>query len=132
MKRRALSVLAVVLAALPAVTPAAAQSWTLRPILVENFCHRAINLWVSHADGWRNWHGHGEFTIAGYGSTYLSDYGVRLTQRTDHDIYYYAETIDGSLTWEGGLNQNVNGYSLPMRQQGYVLRNGAYAIRLTC
>lgn len=132
MKLKLLPLIALVLAALPVAAPATAQSSVLRPILVQNFCNRAVNLWVNHADAWRNWHPHGDFFIPANSSRYLEDYGIRLNQRTDHDIYFYAEATNGSLTWEGADYRTVNGYSLPMRRQGFILSNGAYAIRLTC
>jgi hypothetical protein len=132
MKLKSLPLIALVLAALPVAAPATAQSSVLRPILVQNFCNRAVNLWVNHADGWRNWHPHGDFFIPANSSRYLEDYGIRLNQRTDHDIYFYAEATNGSLTWEGYDYHTVNGFSLPMRRQSFILSNGAYALQLYC
>jgi hypothetical protein len=132
MKIKLLALVALALSPLPAASPALAQSQVLRPILIENLCNRPVNLWVDHSDGWRNWHTHGSFTVGAYASTYLSDNGTRLHQRTDHDIYFYAETTNGTVTWDGTYMRNVDGYTLPMRRQSVVLKNGAYAIRLGC
>lgn len=132
MKLKLIALIALALSPVPMAVPAAAQSQVLRPILVENFCNRPVSLWIDHADGWRNWHSHGDFTIRAYSSTYLQDNGIRLKQRTDHDIFFYAESTNGTLTWDGGFARTVNGYSLPMRRQSAVLKNGAYVIQLTC
>lgn len=132
MKTKFLALIALALSPIPAATPALAQSQILRPILVENSCRYPVNLWIDHADGWRNWHPHGIFTIGAYASRYLQVSGIRVSQRTDHDIFYYAESTGGTLTWDGGFNRYVNGYSLPMRRQSAVFKNGAYLIRLTC
>ena len=132
MKNNFLALIALGLSPISTITPALGQSQVLRPILVENFCSRPVNLWVDHADGWRNWHPHGSFRIGAYASTYLEAHGIRLNQRTDHDIYFYAESTSGTLTWDGGYNRNVSGYSLPMRRQSTILKNGAFVIQLTC
>lgn len=132
MKIKLLALAALALSPVATATPAMAQSQILRPILIENLCNRSVSLWVDHADGWRNWHPHGDFTIAPYASTYLQANGIRLNQRTDHDIFFYAESTNGTLTWDGVYSRYVNGYSLPMRRQSTVLKNGAFAITLTC
>jgi hypothetical protein len=119
--------------AFAAFAPAVAQAQELRPIMVQNNCYKSIRLWIRHADGWRNWHNHGHFVFAGNErALYLTDNGVRLSQRTDHSLYFYAEAINGTGTWHGTIPVNVNGYILQMREANYSLQYGAYQILLTC
>ena len=132
MKLKMLPFAAVVMSAFATFTPASAQAQEVRPILVQNNCHRPVRLWINHADGWRNWHPHGEFTLPAYSSTYLEDNRVRLSQRTDHDLYIYAETLNGDVTWQGNQMTVVNGFNLPMRTINYSLQYAAYRVELTC
>lgn len=120
-------------AATSAIVPTAAQAQDLRPIMIQNNCYKPIRMWVNHADGWRNWYSHGTFNFAGYEpSLYLTANGVRLLQRDDHKLYFYAETTDGGLIWQGSYPTNVDGYSLPMREANYSVQYAAYHIQITC
>lgn len=132
MKLKSLPLFAVILSTLTGFVPAAAQAQEVRPILVQNSCNRPIRLWINHADGYHNWHPHGEFTIGAYASNYLEANRIRLSQRTDHDLYFHAETLNGATTWQGSQSTVVIGYRLPMRVMSYNLRYAAYYVELTC
>lgn len=130
---KSLPLAAIALSAVASLTPVAAQAQDLRPIMVENLCHKPVRLWINHADGYRNWHSHGDYYLSGYkSSTYLEDRGVRLKQLTDYGLYFYAESTDGNTAWDGGFATNVNGYTLPMRKAAYSVRYACYHIHLTC
>lgn len=113
---------------------ASAQAQTLRPIMIENNCYREIRLWVTHADGWRNWHGHGAYLFSAYEPAIaLSDRGTRLMQRDDHNLYFYAEATDGSgVYWGGDYPNTVNGTTYRMRQAEYSIERGAFVVQINC
>ncbi len=122
----------IALFAISAPLPASAQA-ALRPIMIQNDCGKSVRLWINHADGYRNWHSHGPYDFASYkAAVYLEDRNVRLKQRGDHSLYFYAESLDGAKIWEGGFQTYVNGVDLPMQKAPYSLHYAAYLIRLTC
>lgn len=126
------SLIALALSPLAATSSVSSQSALTLPILVKNNCPKTISLWIRHADGYRNWHNHGDFTIAAYGSSYLEDGGVLLSQRTDHDLYLYALAADVSYVWDGEYVTYHGGYTLPMKNSNYSSQSGTAYISLTC
>lgn len=106
---------------------------TKRYISVDSRCSKPLLLYISHADGYRNWHVHGPFSFGAYeGPTNLRDGGVVLTQSDDHELYIYAESLDGTSTWGGSHHFNYRGLSFGMMKAPMNLVNGDVRINLTC
>ena len=111
--------------------PAAAQ--VKRYISLDSFCSRAVRIYISHADGVRNWHVHGPYNFAAYeGPTRLNNNGVTLTQTEGHEIYFFAESIDGSKQWQGSYNFEFNGISYPMQKATLSIVGGELRVKLSC
>jgi hypothetical protein len=125
------SLLAASALALPAL-PAEAQ--VRRYIAFENSCDVPVRVYVSHADGYRNWHAHGPFIIEPYrGAIRLEANGVTLTQTENHDLYFYAESLDGSRIWDGrDHTAGYNGVNYRMRRAYVEVEGGWLNARLTC
>ena len=121
-------------AVLGSVTVPAAQAQVRRTITFENDCVLPVRIFISHADGWRNWHSHGPFVLSAYeGPNTLTVDGRTLVQSDDHDLYYYAESLDGTEIWDGSVHTALyNGVTYLMRRAGVTLSNGSLNTRLTC
>jgi len=123
--------LAIGVAALPA--PAHAQR--NREIYVRNECPVPVRFLISHADQNRNWHPHGwwEFRPRQASTRLLVDDRV-ITQRDDHDLYFYAEATDNSgHLWEGtDHNATWVGVSYGMRRANMAVVDGGLQLSLTC
>ncbi|MBU6167004.1 MAG: hypothetical protein KGQ52_12890 [Alphaproteobacteria bacterium] len=104
-----------------------------RTISFDNNCAKGVRVWISHADGYRNWHVHGPFNYSSMeGPTRLEDNGVTLTQTDDHAVYIYAESVDGRTVWEGDYPQQFQGTRFNMMKANTSIRNGQLYISLTC
>jgi len=105
-----------------------------RYISFQNSCGTAIRLYISHADGYRNWHVHGPFVIQAYGGPIrLEANNITLTQTENHDLYFYAESLDGSGVWEGTEHSaSLNGVTYRMRRAAVTVTGGWLNARLTC
>jgi len=119
---------ALALSALPA------EAQLRRFISFENACNFPVRVYISHADGYRNWHAHGPFIIQPYeGAIRLEANGVTLTQTENHELYFYAESLDASISW-GGTDHTVthNGVNYRMRRAYVEVDGGWLNARLTC
>jgi len=135
MKRFTIKIISLyVLAFLVIGIPTAAQAQVRRYISFENRCNSAIRLYISHADGWRNWHPHGPFIIQGrQGPIRLEANGITLTQTENHDLYFYAESLDGGGVWEGTDHvATYNGVTYRMRRATVSVTGGWLNASLTC
>jgi hypothetical protein len=102
-------------------------------ISVDNDCEKPLRLYIQHADRYRNWHPHGPYIFAANeGPRRLEDNGVTLTQLTNHDLYYYAELLDGSGSWSGDYKVKYDGRILRMKKANPNLVNGQLRITLSC
>ena len=124
-----------VLACLAIGIPATAQAQVRRYISFENRCNSPVRIYISHADGWRNWHPHGPFIMeARQGPIRLEANRITLTQTENHDLYFYAEALDGSGdVWEG--NDHVatyNGVTYRMRRATVTVTGGWLNASLIC
>lgn len=119
---------ALALSALPA------EAQVRRFIAFENTCNFPIRVYISHADGHRNWHPHGPFIIpANEGPTRLEANGVTLTQTENHELYFYAESLNASRVWEGNDHTvTYNGVTFRMRRAYVEIDGGWLNARLTC
>ena len=128
------AIAAVALAALNVGAAAPAQAQVRRYITFENACGLPVRLYVSHADGYRNWHAHGPFVLSAYqGATRLDANGIILTQTEDHDLYFYAETTNGTVIWDGTAHAaSFNGVTYMMRRAPVAVVGGELGTRLTC
>lgn len=115
-----------------AATPAYAQ--VRRFISFENRCNRAVRIYISHADGYRNWHVHGPFVIQAFeGPTRLEANGVTLTQTDDHELYFYAESVDGTMSVTGSDHlATYLGVTYRMRRANVTVTGGWLNAVLTC
>jgi len=120
----------VVLASAPTVASAQVK----RYISFENDCPYPVRIYISHADGWRNWHPHGPFVLDGNeGPIRLEADGVTLTQSDDHELYFYAERLDGNGVWDGEDHwATYNGIEYGMRKANVTVNGGWLNARLTC
>lgn len=111
-----------------------AEAQVKRYISFQNDCGTAIRVYVSHADGYRNWHAHGPFIIQAYeGPIRLEANGVTLTQTENHEFYFYAESLDGRRVWEGrDYTAILNGVTYRMRRASVEVDGGWLNARLTC
>lgn len=125
------SLLAASALALPAL-PAEAQ--VRRFIAFENTCNFPVRVYISHADGYRNWHPHGPFVIqAREGPIRLEANNVTLTQTENHELYFYAESLDGNRFWDGSDHTaTYNGVNYRMRRANVEIEGGWLNARLTC
>jgi hypothetical protein len=125
------SLLAASALALPA-SPAEAQ--VRRYIAFENTCNFPVRVYISHADGYRNWHAHGPFIIPPReGPIRMEANGVTLTQTEDHELYFYAESLDASRIWDGSDHTvTYNGVNYWMRRANVEVDGGWLNARLTC
>lgn len=127
------AVVAAILLSTTVTVPTAATAQTQRDIMIENQCYKPLRIWISHADGWRNWHGHGPFDFSGNEPAIrIRANGRILTQRDDHRLYIYGETLDGSEIWDGDFPNTVNGVSYNMREVNYSVDRGTYYVSFTC
>jgi len=111
----------------------AAQAQAKRYISIDSVCSKAIRLYVSHADGYRNWHVHGPYALGAYeGPTKLRDSGVVLTQTENHEMYIYAESTDGSYVWSGDHGFEYGGLTYNMKKANASLVDGEFRVKLTC
>lgn len=111
----------------------AAQAEIRRPIQVQSVCDRPLRIMISHADGYRNWHPHGWWVFQPKeGPKSLAVEGRVLTQLEDHELYFYAESTDGTFSWEGGTFVNFNGTRYPMRKATTVVERGNLVLILNC
>jgi hypothetical protein len=109
------------------------QAQVKRNISIDSNCPKALRLYISHADGYRNWHVHGPFQFApNEGPTKLKDNGVVLTQSENHDLYVYAESLDGKTSWSGDYSFEFNGLTFGMMKAALSLVNGEVRVNLTC
>jgi len=116
-------------------TPPPADTEGRRYISFENGCDHAVRIYISHADGHRNWHAHGPFELqANQDPIRLEANGITLTQSANHDLYFYGESLDGSGVWDGADHTaTYNGATYRMRRaEVEVLDNGWLNARLTC
>lgn len=128
------AVAAVSLAALAVGSSGPAQAQIRRFIAFESGCDRPVRLYISHADGYRNWHAHGPFVLSAYQRPIrLEAGGVTLSQTDNHDLYFYAESLDGAHVWEGTDHRaTYNGVTYNMRRAPVSLSGGWLNARLTC
>lgn len=126
------AVLASVLLAGLGVPPAIAQE--SREIAVENRCNRPIRVLIHHADQTRSWHPHAWFNFAaGEGPTALTSDGVTLRQLTDHELYFYAESTDRRLVWEGNDSATtVGGQSYGLVKANTRVQRGRTQVTISC
>ena len=108
------SSLCACIAALMVSTAAHAQ--VQRYISIDSVCGKAMRVYVSHADGVRNWHVH----------------GIVLTQSDDHDLYVYAESLDGSRFWSGDYGFQHAGMVFNMVKAPASLVDGELRFKLRC
>lgn len=119
-------------------TPNEAGAQASRFIYIYNNCRRPIQLFVHHADQYRNWHPHGWYHYRPYEGTYIEANGVRLSQLEDHDLYIYAETTDNQATgrWQGTSDDpyvRFDGGGYRVRRMNYTVdNNGDYSVRMSC
>jgi hypothetical protein len=110
-----------------------AQAQVKRYISVDSHCSKPLRFYVSHADGYRNWHVHGPYDFAAYeGPTRLKNNNVVLTQTENHDLYIYAESMDGRTVWEGNYNFDYNGLQFSMMKANLSIQGGELRVKLTC
>lgn len=110
-----------------------AQNSPNRYITFQNNCRWAVRLWVYHADGWRNWHPHGPFELSAYsGPTRLLAGNTYLTQSDGHNLYYYAETLGRTRTWDGNQQVAYNGITYNMRLAEVGIQNGNLGHVMNC
>lgn len=129
----AASLCAVVSTMIAPVSAANAQSYVLRYIMIENACYKPLRIWVNHADGWRNWHVHGPYEFSAYENAIrLSDNGTTLTQRDDHNLYVYAESLDGSSIWSGDYAVMYRGAQYNMMPVNFSIERAAFFVSFTC
>jgi hypothetical protein len=122
---------AVVLLAL--MTPNHADAQVRRNISIDSNCAKPLRIYISHADGYRNWHVHGPFEFSAYeGPTRLRVDDVVLTQTENHDLYIYAEALDGSSIWSGNQNFEYRGMTYSMTKAALTVVNGEARVNLTC
>jgi len=119
---------ALALSALPA------KAQVRRYLAFENTCDVPVRVYISHADGYRNWHPHGPFIIQPHrGPIRLEANGVTLTQTENHDLYFYAESLAGDLIWEGRDHTAIfNGVNYRMRRAIVEVEGGWLNARITC
>lgn len=111
----------------------ATQAQTQRVITVENMCAKPVRLYVSHADGFRNWHVHGPYIMGAFeGPNHLRDNGVVLTQSENHDLYIYAESLDGRRVWSGNHGFWYGGLVFNMTKVTLNMVDGGLRFRLLC
>jgi hypothetical protein len=126
---------AAILIAATVGTTTTAQAQVRRFISFENTCNHQVRVYISHADGWRNWHPHGPFIVPPFSSPMrLEANGITLTQTEGHDLYFYAESLDGSgLLWDGSDHvATFAGVSYTMRRAPVAVNGGWLNVRLTC
>lgn len=111
-----------------------AEAQVRRYIAFENTCNVAIRVYISHADGYRNWHAHGPFVIQAHeGPIRLEANGLTLTQTENHDLYFYAESLDGRRIWDGrDHTATYHGVNYRMRRAYVEVDGGWLNARLTC
>ncbi len=118
---------ALALSALPA------EAQVKRYIAFENSCNVPIRVYISHADGYRNWHAHGPFILQPQrGPIRLEANGVTLTQTEGHDLYFYAESLDGDLIWRGDYITVYQGVNYRMRRADVEVDGGWLNARIAC
>ena len=64
--------------------------------------------------------------------SFIAVEGRVLTQLEDHELYFYAESTDGTFSWEGGTFVNFNGTRYPMRKATTVVERGNLVLILNC
>ena len=111
-----------------------AEAQVKRYIAFENTCNFPVRVYISHADGYRNWHAHGPFIIQpNQGPIRLEANGVTLTQTENHDLYFYGESLDGRLIW-GGRDHTIalHGVNYRMRRASVAVEGGWLNALITC
>ncbi|MGK7863267.1 DUF1036 domain-containing protein [Falsiroseomonas sp. E2-1-a4] len=120
---------------LAAPGPAHAQTEIARDIWFHNACNRPVRLLVRHAEETRQWRSRGWWNFGPMEPPRaLSSRGNRIQHLSNHRLYYYAETVDGSVIWEGdGRNTTrVSGVTYRLRQASPTVVRGRLQVRLTC
>jgi hypothetical protein len=120
-----------VLATVSIAAPALAQD--CRDVYVENSCHKTVRIVVNSAARWHDWNNFGWYNIDRGVNTRLLSNNRPICHRTDHDIYFYAETTDGKIYWEGDdYNARFGGATYPMRKASVTRYHGGSLIEITC
>jgi hypothetical protein len=112
-----------------------AQSAVLRDVWFENACDRPIRLLLRHADQDRRWQSRGWWQIAaGDPPKALTSSGHRIQHLSNHRLYFYAEALDGSVTWEGDgqISAHLAGVAYRMRVATPTMVRGRLQVRLSC
>jgi len=106
-----------------------------REIFVQNECPAPVRFLISHADQNRNWHPHGwwEFRANQPSTRLLVDDRV-ITQRDDHDLYFYAESTDNSGHIWDGTDHSATwvGVTYRMQRANMAVVDGGLQLTLTC
>ena len=128
------AVAAVSIAAVAVGSAGPAEAQVRRYISFQSSCDRPVRLYISHADGYRNWHAHGPFLLGAYQAPIrLEANGITLTQTENHDLYFYAESLDGNDLWEGTDHAaTFNGVTYNMRRAPVTVSGGWLNAHLTC
>lgn len=64
----------------------------------------------------------------------LSSRGRRVQHLSSQPLYYYAEALDGRVTWEGDgrITARIGNIAYRLRQANPTLVRGHLQVRLTC
>lgn len=114
----------------PVPAPPPTGEVAIRPIVVDNSCSKAINIWIAYEGlgGWTTSAGD-SWTIAGEVAT-RPTYNGNLLNAKGGIAYFYARTEDGLSEWKG--DAEVGGLkslqSIAMEVDPY----GDYRMQLTC
>jgi len=134
-RRFSLALKTLAVAAATLVMTGSAQAQTARTIYMENACRHPIKFLIHHSDTYRNWHPHGWWNFRAFqGSTQLVLSSQTLTQLDDHDLYFYAESTDGSgVYWQGDATTTTfNGVTYRLQKSNVTLDHGRLLTRVTC
>ncbi len=112
-----------------------AQTEIRRDVWFQNSCNRPVRLLVRHAEQARRWQSRGWWRLDPMERPRaLTTRGRRIQHLSNHRLYYYAETLDGAVTWEGdGRNSaRLGGVAYRLRRATPTVVRGRLQVRLSC
>ena len=111
----------------------AAEAQECGRVYVQNDCTRSLRIVVEYAPRDDEWIPAGWYEFAADESAWLRVGGEALCHRTDHSIYFYAESLDGTTVWGGDDSEiEFNGSTISLRKAAAVRHRGGTLIRTRC
>ena len=108
---------------------------SLMLISIKNACNKPISIWLDWKRASGDWaDGEGPWEYKPGERTRLNDDG-KLAMTANNTMYFFAQTTDKSLTWQGGEGSVINlvkGEKVQFRKVNVPPKDGARLLTITC